>query len=88
MPASAAVQAATIEKFIADWRVITPESWTSLWTNKTTQRFLPTTIGLPPQNKDEVLVALPKLLAILKEWKVGAIGPIHSTDPRVPDSPT
>jgi hypothetical protein len=70
MPAPAHVQAATLEKFIDDWRTITPESWTALWADDCTQRFLPYSLGIPPQTRDEVLVMLPKLLSILENWKV------------------
>lgn len=70
MPASQQVQAQTLEKFIEGWRTISAESWTALWSDKCTQRFLPLAMGIPPSSKPEIMAQLPQLLSVLSNWEV------------------
>lgn len=70
MPAPAEVQAATLEKFIAGWKEFTPESWMATWSEDCTQKMLPLSLGVPARSRTEVLGILPKLIGILKNYKV------------------
>jgi hypothetical protein len=71
MPAPAEVQAATLHKFIAGWKEFTPESWMATWSEDCTQKMLPLSLGIPARSRTEVLGILPKLIGILKNYKVG-----------------
>ena len=70
MPAQAEVQAATLDKFIAGWKEFTPESWMATWSEDCTQKMLPLSLGVPERSRTEVLGILPRLIGILKNYKV------------------
>jgi hypothetical protein len=71
MPASAEVQEATLNKFIAGWKEWTPEAWMATWSDDCTQKTLPFTLGIPARTLPEVKFMLPKLMGILKNYEVG-----------------
>ncbi|KAA8575245.1 hypothetical protein MFRU_002g02160 [Monilinia fructicola] len=77
MPAPAEVQAATLEKFIAGWKEFTPESWMATWSEDCTQKMLPLSLGVPARSRTEVLGILPKLIGILKNYKVDIYEIVH-----------
>lgn len=70
MPAPAEVQAATLDKFIAGWKIFTPEAWMATWSEDCTQKMLPLSLGIPARSRTEVLGILPNLIGILKNYKV------------------
>ncbi|KAB8235415.1 hypothetical protein ETB97_002367 [Aspergillus alliaceus] len=77
MPAPTEVQSATLKKFLQGWETITAESWTGLWSDNCTQQFLPFSLGLPPKSREEVLQTLPKLLSVLRDWKLDIHHVVH-----------
>ncbi|KAE8385294.1 hypothetical protein BDV23DRAFT_165206 [Aspergillus alliaceus] len=79
MPAPTEVQSATLKKFLQGWETITAESWTGLWSDNCTQQFLPFSLGLPPKSREEVLQTLPKLLSVLRDWKLDIHHVVHDT---------
>lgn len=70
MPASADIQAATIQKFIEGWRGWTPEGFLSTWSDDCSQQQLPFSSQVPLRTREHVEKFFPKLMSILTNFQV------------------
>ncbi|ORY69634.1 uncharacterized protein BCR38DRAFT_333345 [Pseudomassariella vexata] len=77
MAATAQIQAATLEKFIAGWKKWTPEDMMAVWSDDCEQRMLPFSLGVPPRSRAEVKVILPKLIEVLTNFELEVYQVIH-----------
>ncbi|KAI2613405.1 hypothetical protein GGR54DRAFT_615700 [Hypoxylon sp. NC1633] len=77
MPASADIQAATLDRFLAGWKEFTPESWTATWSEDFQQQLLPFTLGVPAQTRDQAKSRLSKLMGLLTNYEVEFYEVVH-----------
>lgn len=70
MPAPLHIQAATLDRYIEGWKHFTAESWMATWSHDCQQKMLPFTLGIPSRSRAEVEIFLPKLMSVLKNYKV------------------
>ncbi|KAF2209151.1 hypothetical protein CERZMDRAFT_87127 [Cercospora zeae-maydis SCOH1-5] len=77
MPASATIQAATLERFIQGWKEWTPEGMMEVMSAGYTQRTLPFSLGHPPRSKPEVEFMLPKLMEMVTNYKLDIKHIVH-----------
>ena len=70
MPASAQVQAATLDKYLRGWEKFIPEEMVSMWSDDCEQRMLPTTLGVPARSRAEIQSILPEIANILRNHTV------------------
>lgn len=73
MSAPAHVQAATIDKFIAGWKKLSPKDMFATWSDDATQQALPFSLGHPSRSRAQVETALPRLMQILTNYKVSLL---------------
>ncbi|KAI1328250.1 hypothetical protein F5Y16DRAFT_398655 [Xylariaceae sp. FL0255] len=77
MPASAQVQAATLDKFIEGWKTFTAEAWMETWSDDCKQQMLPSTLGIPARFRTETAAFLPKLISVLKNYEMNVQHVVH-----------
>ncbi|TVY84587.1 Monooxygenase ptaG [Lachnellula suecica] len=70
MSAPANIQAATIDKYVAGWKKMSPQEMLATWSGNATQQGLPFTMSQPPKTRAQVEASLPKLSEILLNFKV------------------
>ena len=70
MSATAAVQAATIDRFIAGWKKLSAKEMLAPWSDDATQQAMPFSLGHPPRTRAQVEANLPKLEQILTNYSV------------------
>lgn len=71
MPASIDVQKETINKFLAAWETGETQDTIDLWADDFEQRLLPLSLQQPVRTRAHAQFIYPKLVANLKNWKVG-----------------
>lgn len=70
MPAPAAFQADTLNKFLTAWKTQNVRDTVDLWSEDFTQRLLPLSLGLPPKSRSEAEMVNAKIVEHLTNWKV------------------
>lgn len=75
MPAPAAVQADTLNKFLTAWKTQRVRDTVDLWSEDFTQRLLPLSLGLPPKSRSEAEMVNAKIVEHLTNWKVSHFRP-------------
>jgi hypothetical protein len=68
LPSDAAIQAATVERFIEGWKINSGEAWTELWADDCTNQILPYSLHLPPMRKADVIKS--KHFTNVSNWEV------------------
>lgn len=70
MPASAEIQAATLDEFIKGWEGWTPRGFLDTWSNSCTQKALPFSENVPIRTKDHMAHLFPILMSLLTDFQV------------------
>lgn len=70
MPASAEVQAATLDEFIKGWEGWTPRGFLDTWSSSCTQKALPFSENVPIRTKDHMAHLFPILMSLLTDFQV------------------
>lgn len=71
MPASADIQAATLNKFLASWREGSAPDTMALWSDDFKQRLLPLSLGESSfRSRDQAAFFYPVLVENLRNWEV------------------
>lgn len=70
MPASAEVQAATLDEFIKGWKGWTPKGFLGTWSDSCTQKALPFSENVPTRGKDHMERLFPILMSLLTDFQV------------------
>ena len=78
MSASKEAQAATLNKFIAEWKGWTPDGMLGTVSADFTQTALPFSLGHPPRSKAEVEFMLPRIIKTVQDYKANP--PIQVSD--------
>ncbi|KAK3680675.1 hypothetical protein B0T22DRAFT_531249 [Podospora appendiculata] len=77
MSATAPVQAATLDKFLAAWKSQNAEETVALWSDDFKQRLLPLSLGMPVKMRAEAEVVNAKLIENLTNWKLNIREIVH-----------
>lgn len=70
MPASAEIQRATLDRFIAGWSNWSAAEMVETWTEDCTQVTLPFSLNHPPRTRAQVEVTLPLVQKVVTGYKV------------------
>jgi hypothetical protein len=70
MPAPAAVQAATLDRFLLAWKNQNAEDTVALWSDDFKQRLLPLSLGIPSKSRAEAEIVNARLMQHLTNWQV------------------
>ena len=73
MPAPAAVQAATLQRFQHAWEKWDAQEWLDNFSDDFTQVTLPFRLAIPTRTKAEAANILPALVATVKSYQVRAL---------------
>ncbi|KAL2168917.1 hypothetical protein VTG60DRAFT_6687 [Thermothelomyces hinnuleus] len=77
MPAPAAIQAATLDKFIEAWKQWSPGTFFTSWTDNCTMRTLPFSAGVPLRARPETEKFLPVLMGLMSNFELTVHNVVH-----------
>lgn len=77
MPASAEIQAATLDEFIKGWEGWTPRGFLDTWSNSCTQKALPFSENVPIRTKDHMAHLFPILMSLLTDFQLTVHNVVH-----------
>ncbi|KAI7788173.1 hypothetical protein LA080_012238 [Diaporthe eres] len=77
MPASAEVQAATLDEFIKGWEGWTSRGFLDTWSSSCTQKALPFSENVPIRTKDHMAHLFPILMSLLTDFQLTVHNVVH-----------
>lgn len=85
MPASAKIQAETLDQFVAGWKSWNPDNFLATWSKDCTQHTLPFSSGIAPRTRADTERIFPILMSTLTNFQVSTFPTVDHTTTKVQD---